>query len=102
MNPGTPFSLLLIAAGGILTWGVTDTVEEVNLQAIGVILMLVGALGLVMSLAFWNTLFGGSRTNRAVYHDAGPDVVVRDSPRVVEREVEPRETVVERETTYRS
>lgn len=101
MNPGTPFSLLLIAAGGILTWGVTDNVEAVNLQAIGVILMLVGALGLVMSLAFWNTLFGGG-SNRAVYHDAGPDVVVRDQPRVVEREVAPRETVVERETTYRS
>ena len=100
MNPGTPFSLLLIAAGGILTWGVTDTVDEVNLAAIGVILMLVGALGLVMSLAFWNSLFGG-RTDRAVYHDAGPDVVVRDRPRVVEREVEPRETIVERETTYR-
>lgn len=103
MNPGTPFSLLLIAAGGILTWGVTDNIAEVNLGAIGVILMLVGALGLIMSLAFWNTIFGG-RTNRTeVYQDRGPDVVVRDSPRVIEREVvEPRTTVVEKETTYRS
>lgn len=106
MNPGTPFSLLLIAAGGILYWGIDDRVEAVNLGAIGVILMLVGALGLIMSLAFWSTLFG--RNDRAVVHDRpttvvreSPTVVVRDEPRVVEREVVDRGEVVERETRYR-
>jgi hypothetical protein len=83
MNPGTPFSLILMAAGGILVWGIDDRVDAVNLGAIGVILILVGALGLVMSLAFWSTIFGGNR-NRAVYSDDGPSTtVVRDRPTVV-------------------
>jgi hydrogenase-4 membrane subunit HyfE len=43
-------SLLLIAIGAILKFAVTDRVSGVNLGTIGVILMLVGAVGLLLGL----------------------------------------------------
>ena len=55
---GISGSLVLIAAGAILKWAVTATVSGVNLQTIGVILMVVGAVGLVLSLVFWSS-WGG-------------------------------------------
>jgi phosphate/sulfate permease len=39
---GVPVSLFLIAVGAILTWAVTDTNRAVDLNVVGVILMLVG------------------------------------------------------------
>lgn len=46
-------SIFLFAAGAVLTYGVTATVEGVNLDAVGVILMIVGAIGFVLSGLFW-------------------------------------------------
>ena len=43
-------SLVLIAAGAILRYAVADRWEAVNLPMIGLILMVVGAIGLVFSL----------------------------------------------------
>jgi uncharacterized membrane protein HdeD (DUF308 family) len=43
-------SLLLIAAGAILKWAVTARVSGLNLQNMGVILMVVGAIGLAIGL----------------------------------------------------
>jgi hypothetical protein len=48
MTIGT--SLLLIAAGAILKWAITAHVEGVNLQNMGVILMVVGGIGLCIGL----------------------------------------------------
>lgn len=42
-------SLILIAAGAILTFAVTVWVEGVELQTVGVILMVVGAIGFIAS-----------------------------------------------------
>ena len=50
---GVAVSIVLIAAGAILTWGVTTEAEGLNINAIGVILMIVGILGLVISMIFW-------------------------------------------------
>ncbi|MDX6628149.1 MAG: hypothetical protein QOH00_395 [Gaiellales bacterium] len=65
---GISGSLILIAVGAILKWAVTATVSGVNLQTIGVILMVVGAVGLVLSLIFWSTWggFGGPRRTTVV------------------------------------
>jgi hypothetical protein len=57
MGLGT--SIVLIAVGAILRFAVTITTTGFNLHTIGVILMIVGAVGLVLSLAFWGT-WGGS------------------------------------------
>ena len=51
-------SMLMIAGGAILRWGVTDTVDEVNLATIGLILLVVGAIGAIASLFFWSS-WGG-------------------------------------------
>lgn len=42
--------ILLIAAGAILTWAVTDNSTGFDLHTIGIILLVVGAIGLVASL----------------------------------------------------
>jgi hypothetical protein len=43
-------SLFLIAVGSILKWAITAHVEGVNLQNMGVILMVVGGVGLCIGL----------------------------------------------------
>jgi hypothetical protein len=48
MGIGT--SLFLIAAGAILRYAVSDAVSGVNLATVGLILLIVGILGLVISL----------------------------------------------------
>jgi hypothetical protein len=62
---GISVSILLIAVGAILTWGVTAEAEGLDVNAIGVILMIVGVLGLVISMMFWSS-WGGFR-RRAAY-----------------------------------
>jgi hypothetical protein len=43
-------SLSLIAVGAILKWAITAHVEGVNLQNMGVILMVVGGVGVALGL----------------------------------------------------
>lgn len=73
---GVGVSLLLIAAGAILTWAVSAETSGIDLTTVGVILMIVGAVGLLLSLVFWSSWggFGGRETT-----------IVRDGERVVER-----------------
>jgi hypothetical protein len=59
----------LIAVGAILKFAVNWQVNEVDLQAVGVILMVVGGLGLVLSLIFWSSWGGFGR--RETYVDSG-------------------------------
>lgn len=58
---GIGLSMFLLAAGAILKFAVDVTVAGVNLQTVGVILMIVGALGVVLSLAFWSSWGGVHR-----------------------------------------
>ena len=62
---GVGVSLIFIAAGAILTWAVEKTVSGIDLNAVGVILMVVGAVGFVLSLVFWSS-WGGSDGRRRV------------------------------------
>jgi predicted dinucleotide-utilizing enzyme len=43
-------SILVMAVGAILKFAVADNIEDVDLQAVGVILMIAGAVGLVAGL----------------------------------------------------
>jgi hypothetical protein len=78
LRMGISVSLLFIAAGAILKWAVTATASGVNLATVGVILMVVGAVGLAMSLIFWSSWggFGGARRGAAttVIRDDGTTV----------------------------
>jgi len=72
---GVGVSILLIAAGAILTWAVTATVSGVSIQTVGVILMVVGIVGLVISMIFWSSWggFGGpAARRRTTYVDDAP------------------------------
>jgi hypothetical protein len=72
---GVGVSILLIAAGAILTWAVSATVSGVSIHAIGVILLIVGIIGLVLSMIFWSSWggFGGpGGRRRTTYVDDVP------------------------------
>jgi Domain of unknown function (DUF6458) len=76
---GIGVSLFLIALGAILTFATDVSVSGLSLDVVGLILMAVGALGLVMTLLVW-----------------GPRRRVRPTAEVVEeRRVAPRREVVE-------
>lgn len=47
---GIGISIVLIAAGAVLAWAVDASVDGVDLNAVGVILFIVGLVGLVVSL----------------------------------------------------
>jgi hypothetical protein len=70
---GIGVSLLLIAAGAILKWAVTATASGVDLATVGVVLMVVGAVGLLLSLVFWSSWggFGTRAATTTVVHDDG-------------------------------
>ena len=55
---GISLSILLVAVGAVLTWAVNAEVSGVDITAVGVILMIVGIIGLLLSLVFWSS-WGG-------------------------------------------
>lgn len=72
MGIGT--SIIVFAIGAILRFAVSVQTHGFNLHTIGVILMIVGAVGFVVSLIFWNSWggFGGGgsyRRSRVVTRD---------------------------------
>jgi hypothetical protein len=74
---GLGVSLFLIAIGAILTWAVNAAVSGVDINAVGVILMVVGIVGLLLSLLFWSSwggpaYWGERRTRRTTYIDDAP------------------------------
>jgi hypothetical protein len=50
---GIGVSIFLIALGAILTFAVNATVSGIDINTIGVILMVAGALGLIVTLLVW-------------------------------------------------
>lgn len=65
-------SIFLIAVGAILGFAVDARPDGVDLDAVGIILMIVGFLGLLLSLVLWDEW---RPTRREVVHE--PDVVER-------------------------
>jgi Domain of unknown function (DUF6458) len=52
-------SLFLVAVGAILHFAVTATLVGIDIQTVGTILMIIGAIGFLISLWFF---FAGRRT----------------------------------------
>jgi hypothetical protein len=75
---GFGVSLILVATGAILTWAVTAEVSGIDIQVIGVILMVVGIVGFLLSMIFWSTWGGpatiGRRRTTYVGEDGPVDV----------------------------
>ena len=64
MRLGT--AIVLLALGAILTFALRFDVSGVDLQVVGWILMIVGALGILLEIAVW-----GPRSRRRVTHTEG-------------------------------
>jgi hypothetical protein len=60
-------SIFLIALGAILRYAVTITVSGIELQTVGLILMIVGIIGLVITLAVEFLGSGGGGSPRDEY-----------------------------------
>ena len=65
---GIGVSIFLIAVGAILTFAIDVTTNGFNINTIGIILMAVGALGLLTSLIIWGPR---RRSASAVTYDEG-------------------------------
>ena len=73
---GIGIGIFLVAVGAILAFAVTETVQGIDLVVVGWILMVVGALGLVLSLLFWSSFSPGRRRgDRVVVQDDRGDLV---------------------------
>jgi len=81
---GLGSSIFLIAIGAILDFAVTVSTPGFNLHVIGQILMVVGILGLALSLVFWGSWGGFHR--RAVYQ--GSDFRPTRRRRVIEEDID--------------
>lgn len=66
---GISASIVLIAIGAVLRFAVSATTSGIDLQVVGVILMLVGALGLVLSFVFWSSWGGFSGRGTTIVED---------------------------------
>ncbi|HEX8856390.1 MAG TPA: DUF6458 family protein [Thermoleophilaceae bacterium] len=69
MGIGT--SIFLIAAGAILKYAVTGHVSGVDIQTVGLILMIVGILGLIISLLYL-AIWSDRTRGRGAYTDDVP------------------------------
>jgi hypothetical protein len=71
--PALGLSLFLIAVGAILAFAVNYVVTGIDINAVGYILMVVGFIGLLLSLLFWTSFapLGGGR--RREYHEVDYD-----------------------------
>lgn len=67
---GIVVSLFMVAAGAIMRYAVTVEGDGFNVGTVGMILMLVGGVGVILSIVFWASWGGFGR------HDT--TTVVRD------------------------
>jgi hypothetical protein len=82
---GVGSSIVVFAVGAILRFAVYVNSPHFSVHTIGVILMVVGAVGFVLSLAFWASWggFGGYRRQRTLVRDDG--LTRRETQDVIER-----------------
>jgi len=67
---GIGASLFLIALGAILAFAVNFDAEGFDINTIGIILLIVGVLGGVLSMIFWSSWGGwGNRRDTVVHTD---------------------------------
>jgi hypothetical protein len=82
---GIVVSMLMITVGAIMRFAVTAQGSGFSVHMTGVILMVVGILGAVLSIGFWASWggFGGLGRRPAVVTTHAPMVVTTPAPTVV-------------------
>jgi hypothetical protein len=78
-------AITLIAIGAILRFAVNDEIESINLETVGLILMIAGALGLLLTFV-WQAM--NRRRGEVVYERERP--VERERAVEYERQPPPR------------
>jgi hypothetical protein len=68
---GIGVSLILIAVGAVMAWGVHVSASGFNVHTVGYILLIVGIVGALLSLVFWSSwagpgYFTGSRRRTVI------------------------------------
>jgi hypothetical protein len=58
---GIGVSIFLIAVGAVLAFAVSAEVSGLDIQVVGWILLVVGAVGVLLSLLFWSSWGGWGR-----------------------------------------
>jgi hypothetical protein len=78
---GIATSIVLFAIGAVLDFAVKVHTTGFNIHTIGVILMVVGGIGFLVSLAFWSSWggFGGVSRSRRVYEETPGGRVVDET-----------------------
>lgn len=71
---GIGISVFLITLGAILSFAITVELSGVDIQAMGYILMIVGAVMFILSLVFLPRRRGARREQQASYDDNPPNV----------------------------
>jgi hypothetical protein len=66
---GVAFGLVLIAAGAILTWAVNASLSGLDINAVGVILLILGIVLVVLDMLWWQSWQAGP-WRRTTYLDA--------------------------------
>ncbi len=64
-------SLILVAIGAILRWAISATTSGVNIHTIGLILLIVGGIGFVISL-LWMAFYADRSTRTYTDGTQGP------------------------------
>ena len=73
---GLGAGIFLIAVGAILAFAVNvESAGFINVHTVGWILMIVGALGVLLSFAFWSSWGGPGYFRRRPVSGAPPDTV---------------------------
>jgi hypothetical protein len=84
---GVGVSLLLIATGAVLAWAVEVSTSGFNVNTVGYILLVVGIIGLLLSLIFWSSWSGPGYLTGSRRRVVDEDVVDRPRRRIIEEDV---------------
>jgi hypothetical protein len=78
---GITTSLLLITAGAVMRFAVTAQASGFSVHTVGVILMIVGIIGAILSIAFWAS-WGGFR-RRTIVETGSPRAMTTTDETIV-------------------
>jgi hypothetical protein len=76
---GIGFSIFLLAIGAILTFAVHTTVAGISISAVGIILMVAGALGLILTMFLFSPMRRNRVTRTTQVSDVMPAAVTQET-----------------------
>jgi hypothetical protein len=77
---GIGVSIFLVAIGAILAFAVETNTRGIDLNMVGVILMIVGAIGLLLTMMFWSDWSPYRRRETIIEDEVIHETPVRHEP----------------------